>query len=60
MIDENKKADDIREDSSRFIKCYWCSTTILKTDNFCLRCGKNQSVGKRSCLVDADITSTKS
>lgn len=60
MTNENKKADDIREDSSRFIKCYWCSTTILKTDNFCLRCGKIQSVGKSCCLIEADKTSTKS
>lgn len=47
MIDKIRKVDDVNKDSAHLIKCYWCNTTILSTDKFCLRCGKIQSVGKR-------------
>lgn len=60
MSDKTRKVDDVNKDSAHLIKCYWCNTTILSTDNFCLRCGKIQTVRKSCCLIEADKTSTKS
>lgn len=31
-----------KRNKSDFKKCYWCKTTILSKDKYCIRCGKNQ------------------
>lgn len=34
MIDKTRKVDDVNKDSAHLMKCNWCNTTILSTDNF--------------------------
>lgn len=40
--------------------CRWCGTDKSQSDNYCRRCGKHHSTGKRIDFADVAKTSTKS